>query len=124
MAEPRAGEAFERVVSEDGTPIAVWRSGEGPPLVLVHGAAADHNRWAPVLPALNERFTVLAIDRRGREPSGDAGDYAIEKEYADLAAVAALPDCRVVVMPSQRHAAMDTATELFTSEVRGFLGAS
>jgi hypothetical protein len=49
-----------KVVSEDGTPIAVWRSGDGPPLVLIHGAAADHNRWAPVLPALEERFTVFA----------------------------------------------------------------
>ncbi len=87
MVGTGSGAAFEQVVSADGTPIAVWRSGEGPPLVLVHGAAADHNRWAPVLPALGERFTVLAIDRRGREPSGDAGGYAIEKEYSDLAAV-------------------------------------
>jgi hypothetical protein len=28
--------------------------------VLVNGAAADHNRWAPVLPALQERFTACA----------------------------------------------------------------
>jgi pimeloyl-ACP methyl ester carboxylesterase len=77
----------EQVVSADGTPIAVWRSGEGPPLVLVHGAAADHSRWAPVLPALGERFTVLAIDRRGRGRSGDADDYALEREFEDVAAV-------------------------------------
>ena len=80
-------EKLEKVVSEDGTPIAVWRSGEGPPLVLVHGAAADHIRWAPVLPALQERFSVLAIDRRGRGQSGDADEYAIEREYEDVAAV-------------------------------------
>jgi pimeloyl-ACP methyl ester carboxylesterase len=77
----------QEIVSQDGTSIAVWRSGEGPPLILVHGAAADHNRWAPVLPALEERFTVLAIDRRGRGQSGDADDYAIECEYKDVAAV-------------------------------------
>jgi pimeloyl-ACP methyl ester carboxylesterase len=75
------------VVSDDGTPIAVWRSGDGPPLVLVHGATADHSRWAPVLPALEERFTVLAIDRRGRGRSGDADRYAVEREYEDVAAV-------------------------------------
>ena len=75
------------VLSEDGTPIAVWRSGEGPPLVLIHGAAADHNRWAPVLPALGERFTVLAIDRRGRGRSGDTTDYALQREYEDVVAV-------------------------------------
>ena len=34
---------------------------------------------------------------------------------------AALPDCRVVVLPGQRHAAMDTGTELFTAEVLSFL---
>jgi pimeloyl-ACP methyl ester carboxylesterase len=75
------------VVSPDGTSIAVWRSGEGPPLVLIHGAAADHNRWAPVLPALEERFTVLSIDRRGRGQSGDADDYALEREFEDVVAV-------------------------------------
>jgi pimeloyl-ACP methyl ester carboxylesterase len=78
----------EQVVSRDGTPIAVWKSGDGPPLVLVHGAAADHGRWAPVLGALGERFTVLALDRRGRGQSGDAPGYAIEREYEDVAAVA------------------------------------
>ena len=76
-----------KLVSEDGTPIAVWRSGKGPPLVLIHGAAADHNRWAPVLTALQERFTVLAVDRRGRGQSGDASDYALEREYEDVVAV-------------------------------------
>jgi pimeloyl-ACP methyl ester carboxylesterase len=55
--------------------------------VLVHGAAADHNRWAPVLPALEQRFTVFLIDRRGRGRSGDASDYTLEREYEDLVAV-------------------------------------
>ena len=77
----------EKVLSQDGTPIAVWRTGEGPPLVLLHGTAADHSRWAPVLPALDQRFTVLAVDRRGHGQSGDADEYAIEREYEDLAAV-------------------------------------
>ncbi|MDD7937727.1 alpha/beta hydrolase [Actinomycetospora lutea] len=78
---------LERVTSRDGTPIAWWRSGEGPPLVLVHGTSADHSRWAPVLPALEQHHTVCAIDRRGRGASGDATDYALEREFEDLAAV-------------------------------------
>ena len=76
-----------KVVSEDGAPIAVWRSGEGPPLVLIHGAAADHSRWAPVLPELEKHFAVFAVDRRGRGRSGDATDYALEREYEDVVAV-------------------------------------
>jgi pimeloyl-ACP methyl ester carboxylesterase len=77
----------ESVTSIDGTPIAYWRSGEGPPLVLVHGTAADHGRWRPVLPVFEERFTVCAVDRRGRGASSDSDDYAIEREFEDLAAV-------------------------------------
>jgi pimeloyl-ACP methyl ester carboxylesterase len=82
-------EAGERqtITSTDGTPIAYRRSGEGPPLVLVHGTAADHSRWRPVLPAFEEHFTVHAIDRRGRGDSGDADGYAVEREFEDVAAV-------------------------------------
>ena len=86
VARPRGGQV-ETITSKDSTPIAYQRSGEGPPLVLVHGAAADRSRWSPVLPALEERFTVYAIDRRGRGGSGDADGYAIEREYEDVAAV-------------------------------------
>lgn len=88
LTPPPTRETLEHVVSTDGTPIAVWRSGDGPPLALVHGATADHSRWAPVLPALQERFSVLAIDRRGRGRSGDAPGYTIEREFEDVAAVA------------------------------------
>lgn len=77
----------ETVTSADGTAIAFWRSGSGPPLVLVHGTIADHTRWAPVMPALEERFTVLAMDRRGRAGSPDTGDYALEREVEDIVAV-------------------------------------
>jgi pimeloyl-ACP methyl ester carboxylesterase len=72
------GEALAGTVTTEGsTPVAYWRSGEGPLLVLVHGSAADHNRWKPVLPALEERFTVYAVDRRGRGRSGDSDDYLL-----------------------------------------------
>jgi pimeloyl-ACP methyl ester carboxylesterase len=77
----------ETITSRDGTPIAYWRSGEGPPLVLVHGTSADHSRWAPVLPAFEQRYTVCAIDRRGRGGSGDSQDFAMEREFEDVAAV-------------------------------------
>jgi pimeloyl-ACP methyl ester carboxylesterase len=74
-------------LSKDGTRIAYWQSGHGPPLVLVHGTTADHTRWAPILPQLQERFTVFAMDRRGRGGSGDVADYVQEREFEDIAAV-------------------------------------
>ncbi len=73
--------------SRDGTPIACEKSGDGPSLVLVHGTAADHTRWAPVLPALCARFTVYACDRRGSGASGDGPSYSMDCEVEDVAAV-------------------------------------
>src|SRR3954464_9972824 len=78
----------ESVTSKDGTPIAYWQSGQGPLLVLVHGTAADHGRWAPILPAFEQHFTICAVDRRGRGGSGDPEEvYAIEGEFEDVSAV-------------------------------------
>ncbi|WP_202125551.1 alpha/beta fold hydrolase [Actinomadura physcomitrii] len=75
--------------SRDGTIVGYETAGAGPPLVLVHGAAADRRCWAPVLPRLAERFTVHALDRRGRGLSArEGGPYAIEREGEDIAAVA------------------------------------
>jgi pimeloyl-ACP methyl ester carboxylesterase len=76
-----------RVVSRDGTEIGYWTSGEGPPLVLVHGATADHTRWRPLLPYLEPHATVHALDRRGRGASGDGPAYDLAREFEDVAAV-------------------------------------
>jgi pimeloyl-ACP methyl ester carboxylesterase len=78
---------MEFVASADGVRIAFERSGNGPPLVLVHGSTADHTRWSGILPTLESKFTVVAMDRRGRGGSGDASDYSLEKEYQDVSEV-------------------------------------
>jgi pimeloyl-ACP methyl ester carboxylesterase len=66
----------------------VFTTGDGPPLLLVHGAAADHTTFRVVGPMLSERYTVHAVDRRGRGASGDTPPYAIDREFEDVAAVA------------------------------------
>ena len=73
--------------SPDGTEIAWFRSGMGPPVVLVHGATADHTAWRTAGPLLAATHTLYAIDRRGRGASGDTEPYAIAREYEDVAAV-------------------------------------
>jgi pimeloyl-ACP methyl ester carboxylesterase len=75
------------IESADGTRIAYWRSGSGPPLLLVHGAMADHTRWVEVAPAFEREYTVYAMDRRGRAGSGDSAQYSMEREYEDVVAV-------------------------------------
>ncbi|GAA1581912.1 alpha/beta hydrolase [Kribbella hippodromi] len=76
-------------VSKDGTKIAYDRRGSGPALVLVDGALCSRAQgpMAELAELLAERFTVYNYDRRGRGDSGDAGEYAVEREIEDLAAV-------------------------------------
>lgn len=79
---------METVTSPDGTSIAYFRSGAGPPLVLVHGMIADHTTtWRFVIRELERRFTVYAMDRRGRGKSGDSPEYELRREAEDIAAV-------------------------------------
>lgn len=86
-ADIEAGEEqMGTVTAADGAPIVYWRSGDGPPLLLVHGISASHTRFAPVVPALAEHFTVYNFDRRGRGASGDTEGYEFEREFADTAA--------------------------------------
>jgi pimeloyl-ACP methyl ester carboxylesterase len=78
---------LEYVISNDGTRIAYYRGGAGSSLVLVHGTGAASTRWTPLFPALEEHFSVVAVDRRGRGESGDGNTYAIQREFEDVAAV-------------------------------------
>jgi pimeloyl-ACP methyl ester carboxylesterase len=82
-----ATSAVEHVASSDGTRIGYRRSGEGPPLVLVHGTTRAHWSFRFIVPTLVDRFSVYALDRRGRGESGDRAEYAIEREFEDVAAV-------------------------------------
>lgn len=71
-----------------GVDIAYERVGEGPPLVLVHGAAEDGRVWRPQLAGLSDEFTVVAWDEPGAGRSSDVPAGFGLADYADcLAAV-------------------------------------
>jgi alpha-beta hydrolase superfamily lysophospholipase len=78
---------MQTVTSQDGTPIAYERLGEGPAVILVGGVLGDHSQQAPLAALLAEHFTVFNFDRRGRGESGDTPPYTVEREVEDLAAL-------------------------------------
>ena len=78
---------LRHVTSPDGVSIACEVSGEGPPLVLVHGAGSARWSFDLVRPELESHFTVIAVDRRGRGDSSDGQGYEVEREFEDVAAV-------------------------------------
>jgi pimeloyl-ACP methyl ester carboxylesterase len=53
-------------------------AGDGPALVLVHGISGSSTTWRQVMPALAERFTVIAPDLLGHgESAKPRGDYSL-----------------------------------------------
>ncbi len=75
------------LAAPDGAKLAVYTVGAGPPLLLVHGIGGDHTRWRPLYPFLAERFTIYAMDRRGRGGSTNGPNYDLKLEYDDVATV-------------------------------------
>jgi pimeloyl-ACP methyl ester carboxylesterase len=90
VTDQDAGWPTATVTSPDGVPIAVWASGSGPPVLLVHGTTSDHATFDELVPYLEGARRVYRYDRRGRGRSGDgpAGEqYRLGLESADAAAV-------------------------------------
>jgi pimeloyl-ACP methyl ester carboxylesterase len=73
--------------SKAGSTIAFDSSGDGPPGVIVAGALGGRFTNAPLAELLTVHFAVLNYDRRGRGDSGDAQNYAVEREIEDLEAI-------------------------------------
>ena len=67
-----------RAICIDGDQVVYRAVGKGPVLLLVHGMAGSSVTWRHVMPALAERFTVLAPDLLGQGQSDKPrGDYSL-----------------------------------------------
>lgn len=75
------------VATGDGGSLAVWVYGDGPPLVLVHGAMQDHSANRPFAEALADRVTTFSMDRRGFGASLDTLNWSMDREFADVVTV-------------------------------------
>ena len=66
--------------------IAFQRSGDGPPLVLLHGGLSDHREWRRQVDALSDEFTVVAWDAPGCGGSSDPPESFRMPDFADCLA--------------------------------------
>jgi pimeloyl-ACP methyl ester carboxylesterase len=82
----------------DGVRLHYETSGEGPAVVLVHGALCSNEDWRPQIPRLDGRFRVVSPDLRGHGRSiAPHGSCTIEQFAADLNALVAALDIAPVV---------------------------
>jgi len=98
----------EKVISKDGTPIAVDKLGSGPALILVDGAMCSRG-FGPMPPLAKElanHFTVYHYDRRGRGDSGNGFAYDVQREIEDLDAVIQLAGGSAMVFGISSGAAL------------------
>lgn len=94
--------------SADGTRIAYEVTGTGPVLVIVEGAMCTRAMGSArtLTPALQDRFAVVAYDRRGRGESSDTAPYDVQREVEDLVAVLAAVGSDAYVFGASSGAAL------------------
>jgi pimeloyl-ACP methyl ester carboxylesterase len=71
-----------RTAEIDGAKLHYMTAGHGTPLILLHGYAETSLMWKPIIPALAERFTVIAPDLPG------IGDSDIPADGLDMKSAA------------------------------------
>jgi len=71
----------------NGIEINYRETGEGFPIVFIHGYTGNSRNWALTAPALAERFRVISVDLRGHGQSAkpmSEDDYALETMASDV----------------------------------------
>ena len=72
-------------VKTSGTTIHVVKGGQGPPVLLLHGAPMSHITWRFIGPELAKQYTVVAADLRGYGDSGKMPDTPDHSNYSKRA---------------------------------------
>ena len=84
--------------------------GDGPPLLLVHGATLDRRMWAPNMAALAERHRVVRCDLRGFGASPPpAGPYSHADDLRELLASLEIERAAVVGLSMGGGVALELA---------------
>ncbi len=87
VSSPRKAFAADEAIASrtadvDGVTFHYLTAGQGPALVLMHGYAETSKMWRPIIPALAQRFTVIAPDLPG------IGDSSIPTNGLDMKSAA------------------------------------
>jgi pimeloyl-ACP methyl ester carboxylesterase len=77
-ANPQDKAIASRTEDVDGLHLHYLTAGNGPVVILLHGYAETSRMWRPLIPALAERFEVIAPDLPG------IGDSAIPADGSDM----------------------------------------
>lgn len=83
---PDPGSLWHGEVAVAGGRLPIAMSGEGPPLILLHGWTLDHRMWRPQVEALGQSHFLVMPDRRGQGRASAPPDLAREAE--DVIAIA------------------------------------
>jgi len=77
--DQQGGKQFvPRTAEVEGVEVHYTTGGHGPTVILLHGYAETSRMWAPILPVLGEKFTVIAPDLPG------IGDSSIPADGLDM----------------------------------------
>lgn len=93
VSEAPKSEATEGRVAEGGAvgggaALAVWRSGEGEPIVCLHGVTAQHRSFSSLARRLGGEYELVGVDLRGRGDSGKPElGYGLETHARDIVRV-------------------------------------
>lgn len=70
-----------------GTSLEYFQSGDGQPIVLVHGSASDHRTWEQQVAAFSTKYRVISYSRRyhwPNQPIAEGTEYAMSDHVGDL----------------------------------------
>jgi len=76
-----AAPAADQFFDSNGVRIRYFSVGQGEPILLIHGWAADAEMWASAIQDLSRNYRVIALDCRGHGKSGkptDPSQYGME----------------------------------------------
>ena len=79
-------------IERDGVQIHYEAQGDGPAVLLSHGYGATSQMWAGQLPALAERWRVIAWDMRGHGLTDSPEDPSVYSEAETVADMTAILD--------------------------------